>query len=83
MYAINMGLDKEDLLSVSRVKGKLGVIFLSDMVTTDEKYLENFALNPGVLEVPQSKFNFPKEAPTDHDWEVWKIFWHQHTLENF
>ena len=26
-YAMSMGLDKEDLLSVSRVKCKLGVIF--------------------------------------------------------
>ena len=34
-YAMSMGLDKEDLLSVSRVKGRLGVIFLSDMVTAD------------------------------------------------
>ena len=27
-YAMSMGLGKEDLLSMSRVKGKLGVIFL-------------------------------------------------------
>ena len=73
-YAMSMGLDTEDLLSVSGVKGKLGVIFLSDMVTVDGKQLENFALDPKVLEVPQSKFNFPKEVPTDHDWEVWKNF---------
>ena len=32
-YAMRMGLDKEDILSISRVKGKLEVIFLSDMVT--------------------------------------------------
>ena len=32
-YAMIMGLDKEDLLSMSRAKGKLGVIFLSDIVT--------------------------------------------------
>ena len=36
-YAMSMGLDKEALLSVSRVKGKLGVIFLSDMVTAGKK----------------------------------------------
>ena len=77
-YAMNMGLDKEDLLSMSRVKGKLGVIFLSDMVTADGKHLETFAFDPEELDVPQSKFNFPREVPTDHDWEVWKSFW-----ENF
>ena len=78
-----MGLDKEDLLSMSRVKGKLGVIFLSDIVTAGGKHLENFALDPEDLEVPQSKFNFPREVPTDHDWEAWKSFWRQHTVENF
>ena len=45
-YAMSMGLDKEDLLSMSRVKGKLGVIFLSDMTTTDGKHLERFAIDP-------------------------------------
>ena len=45
-YAMNMGLDKEDLLSMSRVKGKLGVIFLSDVVTADGKHLETFAFDP-------------------------------------
>ena len=71
---MSMGLDKEDLLSMSRVKGKLGAIFLSDMVTADGKHLETFACVTGDLEVPQSKFNFPREVPTDRDWEVWKTF---------
>ena len=48
-----MGLDKEDLFSISRVKGKLEVIFLSDMVTADGKHLETFACDPGDPEVPQ------------------------------
>ena len=66
-YAMNMGLDKEDLLSISRVKGKLGIIFLSDMVTADGKRLETFACDLGDLEVPQSKFSFPREVHTDRD----------------
>ena len=82
-YAMSMGLDKEDLLSMSRVKGKLGIIFLSDMTTADGKHLEVFALDPRELDEPQSKFIFPRETPTDQDWEVWKIFWRQHTVENF
>ena len=61
-------------MSMSRVKGKLGVIFLSDMVTAEGKHLKNIALDPGDLEVPQSKFNFPREVPTDYGWEVWKTF---------
>ena len=44
--AMDTGLDKDDLMSVSRVKGKLGVIFLSDMTTADGKYLEEYACDP-------------------------------------
>ena len=66
-YAMSMGLDKEDFLSMSRVKGKVGVIFLSDMTTADGNHLEAFALDPKEQDESQSKFTFPREAPTDHD----------------
>ena len=45
-YAMSMRLDKEDLLSMSRVKGKLGIISLSDMTTANGKHLERFAIDP-------------------------------------
>ena len=73
-YAMSMGLDKEDLLSISRVKGKLGVIFLSDMTTADGRHLEQFAIDHHEQDEPQSKFTFPREAPTEQDWVVWKDF---------
>ena len=38
-FAMSMGLEKEDLMSMSRVKGRLGVIFLSDMTTADGRHL--------------------------------------------
>ena len=53
------------------------------MTTVDGKHLEVFAFDPEEQDVPQSKFIFPREAPTDQDWEAWKIFWRQHTVENF
>ena len=61
LYAMSMGLDKEDLLYMSRVKSKVGVIFLSDMVTADRKHLETFAYDSEDLEVPQSKFRFQEK----------------------
>ena len=82
-YTMSMGLDKEDFLSMSRVKGKLNVIFLSDMTTADGKHLEQFAIDPQEQDEPQSKFTFPREVPTEQDWVVWKDFWRQHTVENF
>ena len=69
---MNMGLDKEDLMSMPRVKGKLGVFFLSDMTTTNGRHLETFAYEPAEEMVPQSKFAYPREAPTDYNWDVWK-----------
>ena len=35
--AMEAGLGKEELMAMSRVKGKLGVIFLSDITTADGK----------------------------------------------
>ena len=45
-YALSKGATKEDLLSILRVKGLLCSIFVSNIVTADGKYLEEFA-TPG------------------------------------
>ena len=82
-YAMSIGLDKEDRQSISRAKGKLGVIFLSDMTTADGKHLESFATDPQEQWEPQSNFTFPREAPTEQYWAVRKDFWRQHTVDNF
>ena len=42
-YAMSKGATKEDLLSISRVRGLLCSIFVSDIVTANGKYLEEFA----------------------------------------
>ena len=67
-FVMEGGLSKEDLLSMSGVKKKLGAIFLSDLVTADGKYLETFACQKEFNERPSSKYRFPREEPTDHDW---------------
>ena len=41
------------------------------MTTADGKHLEVFVFDPGEQDVPQSKFLFPREVPTNQDWEVW------------
>ena len=53
-FAMSMGLDKEDRMSMPRVKGKLGVIFLSDMTTADERHLKIFACEPAEEGMPQA-----------------------------
>ena len=42
-YAMSKGATKKDLSSMSRVRGLLCAIFVSDIVTADGKYLEEFA----------------------------------------
>ena len=60
-FAMEGGLSKEDLLSMSRVKGKLGAIFLSDLVTADGKHMETFVCQREANERPSSKYRFPRE----------------------
>jgi hypothetical protein len=57
--AMETGLEKEELMSMSRVKGKLGVIFLSDITTADGKYLEDFACNPQESSWSRTKSKIP------------------------
>ena len=66
-FTMSMGLDKENIMSMSRAKGRLGVIFLSDMTTADGKHLEAFTCDPNEQELPHTMFTFPREAPTDRD----------------
>ena len=67
---MDKGLDKEDLLAMSRVKGKLGAIVLSDLATADGRHLETFTYQKESSMKPSSKYRFPREEPTDHDWQV-------------
>ena len=82
-FAMEGGLDKEDLLAISRVKGKVSAIFRSDLVTADGKHLEIFAFQKESSVRPSSKYRFPREEPTDHNWQVWIDFWRQPTAGNF
>ena len=82
-YAMSKGATKEDLLSISRVRGLLCAIFISDIVTADGKYLEEFATSRTYSREHASTYKFPKEAPTQEDWMTWRQFWKQHTVGNF
>ena len=51
-------VDKKTIRSLSRCRGSLEIIFLSDMTTADGRYLEQFVFNPG-SKVARSKYKFP------------------------
>jgi hypothetical protein len=71
-------LDRNMIRSLSRCKGALEIIFLSDMMTADGQYSAPFVFDPGG-QTSRSTYKLPHEIPTRGDWEVWFNFWHQHT----
>jgi len=62
-------LDRKTIRSLSRCRGSLEIIFLSDMTTADGRYLEQFVFNPG-SKVARSKYKFPRESPAKKDWTL-------------
>ena len=56
----------------------LEAIFLSDLTTVDGKYLEDFVFAPDDRD-KASMFRFPRERPTQSNWNLWFDFWHSFT----
>ncbi len=69
-------IDKKMIRSLSRCRGSLEIIFLSDMTTADGRYLEQFVFDSG-SKVERSKYEFPRESPSKKDWDAW--FNHNYT----
>jgi hypothetical protein len=68
-----------EIQSISRCRGSLQSIFLSDLVTADGRYLESFVFDPG-LPKQHSNYRFPRECPTKKDWDIWVNFWHNYAI---
>ena len=58
-------------------------MFFSDVVTADGRQLETWATDSEQLQPQPSKYKFPREQPTDEDWEVWLEFWRNNTQEGW
>ncbi len=61
--------------SLSRCRGFLEAIFLSDITTADGRYLEQFVFELAKI-TSRSKYTFPREKPSRKDWDLWFDFWH-------
>jgi hypothetical protein len=79
---MSKGASKEDMLSISRVRGLVCAIYVSDIVMADGKYLEELTTARTSSREHASKYKFLKEAPTQDDWTMWVKFWKQHTVGN-
>ena len=62
-------INKEELLSILRVRRFLCAIFLSAIVTADGEFLKEFIFEKLTSREHASKFTFPKEAPTQNHWQ--------------
>jgi hypothetical protein len=60
-FASDLGPDI--IKSLSRCRGAMRAIFLSDLSTADGKYLEHFVFDPGMV-TAGSMYIFPREKPT-------------------
>ena len=78
--AIGLGYTVEMLRSINRCRLAICALFLSDITTADGKFLNPMRMQPGVDYSSFSKYKWPKECPSTHDWEVWTSFCSRITL---
>ena len=76
------GNDEDHLKSLGKVRGSLGAIFMSDLVTSDGKYIEQHAIESNWV-LKRSSYCFPKEKPDKKDWELWITYLKSATNDNF
>ena len=80
---MNKGGSKEELLRISKVRGLLCIIFMSDIITADSTYLEGFATARSLSREHSSEYNFFNEAQTQGDWTTWIQFLGQNIVNYF
>jgi hypothetical protein len=68
-----------EIKRINWCRGMLQCIFLSDVVVAGGRYLESFVFNPGPFK-RRSDYCFPREYPSQKDWETWFEFWHSYAL---
>jgi hypothetical protein len=76
---LNRVFSTAEIKSINRCQGMLQCIFLSDVVTADGRYLESFVFNPGPFK-RRPDYRFPREYPSQKDWETQFEFWHRYAL---
>lgn len=77
------GNDQDHLKSLAGVRGFLGAMFMSDIVTADERYIEQHVTGAGCSGLRRSSYCFPKEDPTKKNWDLWIAYLTYVTNDNF
>ncbi len=76
--AIGHGFGGDDLLGITRCRLSCCSIFLSDITAANGRYLDPTRGHSGFDYRPFTRYAFPCEQPSDHDWMVWDRLWTQH-----
>ena len=76
---LDKGATGRKLISLNRCRLANQLLYLSDMVSANGRRLEKALTLPPTDDTRCSRFNFPREEPTDEDWIVWLEFWAQVT----
>ena len=68
-----------ELRSLNRVRIKLQMLFLSDIVAANGRQLNQQHLIPTTATLNNSDYDFAREEPTAADWRNWIVFWTRFT----
>lgn len=71
---VHIGQDVATLRSINRCRCFLNLLFLSDMTTADGQRVDT-SLISGTRLPRSSRMKFPREEPTDRDWQTWRRIW--------
>jgi hypothetical protein len=78
--AIRVGFLENDLDSINRCRLACCCIFLSDLASANDKFLDPMRGLQGVDYSQSTTYDFPSEHPSDADWTVWSRFWIQYCM---
>ena len=73
------GYSGASLARLNRCRLATHAIFLSDMATAEGRRLDRRRLRAGGALA--SRYQFPRETPSDSDWKEWESFWRRYTYD--
>lgn len=76
--ALLFGYEGDALLSINRCRMFLCAIFFSDLATANGWSLDKPQRNRFCDHANDSNYSFPRERPSDNDWEVWQSMWNRY-----
>ena len=76
LYAKDSTWSEREKIGINRCRVTKKLLWLSDAVTVDGRYLEADVLDKGSIDSGKSRYKFPQEKPLVSDWKAWSKFLH-------